>query len=548
MASGEAVAVGGCSIVLADSASIGESASKALMGSLRGKPVIARLLEKCCQGRAVTVVVLDEGNEGLRQFLDTYDLGVRQVFPGAGERGHAVGSLLAGLGAVPSQAADVGIICAHMLCNDLEAAFQAGRDVLVATEPSGWDFPHAYQLSRNEAGLVDRLGAGEHVSVGCYQFTDVAAFKGVVEAAALQGERGVEHVISAYMQQRAVRAVLSDEVFNLATEEGRAHAADYFFNARSFNKITVDRKRGIITKESSKVQKLEDEYEWYIGLPQDLQPLVPRQYSFRKGETPTGPVATLVMELCDYPPLSEQFISGEVPLDTWKAIIHKLFEVHQKLERHAGSLGPDDIQMLYLHKTLHRVEELLRSAPYWKRLWSYPEIILNGVAYKNIRYFENQISAAVDSLIQDAPITIVHGDYCFSNILFDTATFQCTLIDPRGSVREQERTIYGDPRYDIAKLRHSAVGGYDYAVHGLFNLRDVGNVFELTDNYPSFQEELTACFDEVTAEFGYDVRQIQLLEALIFLTIIPLHRDNIERQKLFYLKAVKKINELFEEK
>ena len=110
-----------------------------------------------------------------------------------------------------------------------------------------------------------------------------------------------------------------------------------------------------------------------------------------------------------------------------------------------------------------------------------------------------------------------------------------------------DQTIYGDPRYDIAKLRHSVVGGYDYAVHGLFELVEKGNEFTVANNYPDFQEKMTDYFDEMTEQFGYDTTQIKLIEALLFTSMIPLHKDSMERQKLFYLKAVKKLNELFEE-
>ena len=539
----------GYALILADRASIGSEAALALTESLRGKPVIARLLEKCCDRRKVTIV-LDSDNAHLRHFLNKYAVGVRQVF--AADNGGALQSLLAGLSALQQGGGGAAmVLCAHVLCNEIDPSVHLKEDALIARVAEGWrvkGYAHAYLVEQGAAGGSLQIGSGSYVSVGCYQFADVALLRQLLEQAAQVGECTVERAIDAYRRRRGLRCVVADEVFDLASDEGRTRAADYFFNARSFNKITVNREAGVIIKESTKTQKLEDEYEWYINLPGELQSWVPKQYSFVRNDADGQETATLTMELCDYPPLSELFISGKLPCGTWKRILRRLFEVHRMLEAHSGQLGADDIQMLYLHKTLHRIVELLKSDRYWKRLWTHPKLILNGVAYKNIRHFEAPISAAIDELIASAPITIVHGDYCFSNILFDVDSLCCKLIDPRGSVRDKERTIYGDPRYDIAKLRHSAVGGYDYAVHGLFNLQDEGNEFVLTDNYPAFQEELTDTFDSLTEEFGFNVRHIQLIEALIFLAIIPLHRDSIDRQKLFYLKAVKKINELFEGK
>ena len=171
-------------------------------------------------------------------------------------------------------------------------------------------------------------------------------------------------------------------------------------------------------------------------------------------------------------------------------------------------------------------------------------ILVNGKTYKNIRIFKKELNQLIEKLIQTVHPTVMHGDYCFSNILFDTNSFLCKLIDPRGRLHEQ--TVYGDPRYDIAKLRHSVVGGYDYAVHGLFHLTEKENNFTVSNDYPPFQHKLMTYFDKLTVQFGYKLEEIKLIEALLFTSMIPLHKDSMKRQKLFYLKAVHKINELFE--
>ena len=51
-------------------------------------------------------------------------------------------------------------------------------------------------------------------------------------------------------------------------------------------------------------------------------------------------------------------------------------------------------------------------------------------------------------------------------------------------------------------------------------------------------------FDELVVEYGYDRKNIKLIEALLFLTMIPLHSDDIKRQQAFYLTAIKKLNEV----
>ena len=117
------------------------------------------------------------------------------------------------------------------------------------------------------------------------------------------------------------------------------------------------------------------------------------------------------------------------------------------------------------------------------------------------------------------------------------------LIDPRGRFKTQ--TIYGDPRYDIAKLRHSIVGLYDFIVAGLYRLNECNdNKYEIQVSTPILTERLEPFFDELVVEYGYDRKDIKLIEALLFLTMIPLHSDDVKRQQAFYLTAIKKLNEV----
>ena len=170
-------------------------------------------------------------------------------------------------------------------------------------------------------------------------------------------------------------------------------------------------------------------------------------------------------------------------------------------------------------------------------------ISVNNVHYKNYHLMENLLNNEIAKLVNYNKRTIVHGDYCFSNILFDPMHYIFKLIDPRGRFKTQ--SIYGDPRYDIAKLRHSIVGLYDFIIAGLYKLRLTGkDSYDFQISTPILTEKLEPFFDELVVEYGYDCREIKLIEALLFLTMIPLHNDDILRQKAFYLTSIKKLNEV----
>ena len=74
------------------------------------------------------------------------------------------------------------------------------------------------------------------------------------------------------------------------------------------------------------------------------------------------------------------------------------------------------------------------------------------------------------------------------------------------------------------------------------------NKYIFSRHYHSFQPEINEFFNKVCNQYGYDSIEISFIEAILFLTMIPLHMDSVERQIIFYLKAVHYFNEFFTNK
>ncbi len=116
------------------------------------------------------------------------------------------------------------------------------------------------------------------------------------------------------------------------------------------------------------------------------------------------------------------------------------------------------------------------------------------------------------------------------------------LIDPRGNFGED--TVYGDIRYDVAKFRHNYHGFYDYITLNLFKFKEIkSDIFE----YSYFTNQILppSIFDEVVQSFGdvkLNIDEIELIEGLMFISIIPLHADNKEAQILYYITGLKCLN------
>ena len=118
--------------------------------------------------------------------------------------------------------------------------------------------------------------------------------------------------------------------------------------------------------------------------------------------------------------------------------------------------------------------------------------------------------------------SLIHGDLCFSNILYDLRGGICRLIDPRGSFGQAG--LYGDPRYDLAKLNHSVRWLYDFIVADLFSVTDDGDFdYELAIFHRAYHGDIAAGFaQEIFA--GYAMAEIELITGLLFASMIPLAR------------------------
>ena len=138
-------------------------------------------------------------------------------------------------------------------------------------------------------------------------------------------------------------------------------------------------------------------------------------------------------------------------------------------------------------------------------------------------------------------VALVHGDFCFSNILFDFRTQRIKVLDPRGLDARNQPTIYGDMRYDVAKLYHSAVGSYDYIIAGFFNVARTSNYhIELTlpdDARLRAIRDLFVNMKYVGSSLE-DLRAHQI-SVLLFLSMLPLHADDPRRQFAFLANALR---------
>lgn len=315
--------------------------------------------------------------------------------------------------------------------------------------------------------------------------------------------------------------------------------------SRAFNEVSIDRNHCIVYKKSSNIQKLQTEYNWYQQVPKDLAGFVPQAIRCFSDLI----MAELQIEYCPYSTLSEVFISH--PELDWKKIVSRLIEVLRYFEK--CTKIPDlhevqqDIEIFYSTKLRQRIA-LLHLDSKWDRLLSKSELTINGKSYPNIDL--DFLIKHQEALSKEASLSIVHGDYCLSNILYDLNSGCLKLIDPRGYFESLEKpSIYGDLNYDLAKLLHSIHGYYDFIVSGKYTLIEIDEQFRFQINVPTQYKFLKSwVVSSLSQSLGSDLtKNLLFLEVSLFVSMIPLHYEDPKRQLAFYLNAVLLYNEIIED-
>lgn len=378
----------------------------------------------------------------------------------------------------------------------------------------------------------------KEVLVGYYSFSDTKCLLNCCINSRLLLKKEISTALIAYQKEHKLSTQLISDWYDLGHTSGIIKTKSILFNARDFNSISVDSKMGTLTKTSTKIQKLEDEAYWFNNLPEELKILTPRFINFEKDNK----IAKLTQELYGYPSLQELYVSGIVNIEDWKYILELLFDLHKNFEKYTKNADDEMLNWLYWDKTIERLENLKEQNKFWEKIINSDKETINGKEYRGISSLIPDIKNYASQISHNQKQTIIHGDYCFSNILFDSSNYCFKLIDPRGRMNK-DATIYGDPRYDIAKLRHSVCGLYDFIVQDLFRINETEKGFEYKILSSTDYSSLEKIFDKLTLQNGYSVNEIKFIEGLLFLSMLPLHKDNLNRQKAFYIKSIELLNE-----
>ena len=308
--------------------------------------------------------------------------------------------------------------------------------------------------------------------------------------------------------------------------------------------MQLDEARGVLEKTSQNKNKLLNEIRWYLKLPEPLRYLLPHIYAYSLDEN--SPFVK--MEYYGYRTLHELMLDEELSADRWREIFNRLLFYVNEMRRYRLEGRQKEIQsavkLMYVDKTIQRLNSV-RDHVAFKHFFDQP-IFINGSEHRSINSIIGMLPNLVDEFLlpeTTLEFSIIHGDLCFSNILIEETYNFMRLIDPRGSFGSFD--IYGDPRYDLAKMFHSMEGHYDYIIADKFSSHTYGNRIDyaVDGNCERIWDMFNEVFEPLIAN---QMSAIRLIEATLFLSMLPLHSDAPARQSAMLAIGVELFDSILE--
>ena len=237
---------------------------------------------------------------------------------------------------------------------------------------------------------------------------------------------------------------------------------------------------------------------------------------------------SVLPEIHSTSPLRMELIKGrniyacDLSYEDRKKILVSLVDALKML--HASDQAPTDTYSMkeaYFHKTMERLRSIRDLVPYADREY----ITVNGRKCRNVYFYKRELEKKLEDIRCDH-FSFIHGDCTFSNLMVREDGCP-VLIDPRGYFGFTE--LYGDERYDWAKLYYSIVGNYDRFNLKKFSL-DIGGHSvvngEIIKDLKPGEVRLTIesnGWEDMEKDFfrltGANEYEIKLLHAVIWLSL-----------------------------
>lgn len=485
------------------------------------------------------ILVTFEGSLLLEKYIERYKLDMKicklRTLDGLGQ------SLRAGLVMSASEKVTILFGDTYLSLEDLlKLEIKDSIGISIVNDSERWTIVN---IINNKLEFTDKMELEEEkyfsIVNGSFHFQNVEAL------ISLLNKYDFYDAIEKYSIDNEVCLVNTDSWVDLGNEDNFNFAKKN--SSRYFNTINVNQSKGMLKKTSQNKVKFQHEIEWYLQLPITLKYLTPRIFDYSVENNNQY----ILMEYYSYDTLHEIYLYGNHSINKWSKIFDVLLNNLNEMKKYKYFIDSKDIkdslEIMYYQKTIKRISQLTNN-PDLKIFFENEEININGKIYKNLSYYTSILKRVIErvKLYDLEYFTIIHGDFFFANILYDMRSNFIRLVDPRGDFGGSG--IYGDYRYDLAKLAHSVDGKYDLIIEDKFDVTINDNFIKLEVFSTSNQDRIKGVFYEKLSIEGVDIQQIKLIQSLLFLSMPPLHIESPRRQIAMIAIGIQLFDEVLEEK
>lgn len=330
-----------------------------------------------------------------------------------------------------------------------------------------------------------------------------------------------------YSQTHPFELLLIDEWFDFGLLSAYFNSKSSLTTQRIFNDLALQ--DGYLIKSSKDKAKIRAEFEWFRSLPEALSLFTPRVLEHKEGYK--------IQYLC-LNTLAEIFVFSSLPSLAYKQIFASLKNFLEKLH---SLKSKQSFDFNYKKKTISRLKEFQKQRDFKLNL--------------PLKFNDKMLPSLLDLLdILDEVMPLkqeqcfIHGDFCFSNIFYDFRTQRIICFDPRGRDFSDTQTPFGDENYDLAKLAHSILGLYDFIVFGFADceFKENDTSYGLRFSLPINEniKEIQALF---LASFKLSKSELLALCVHLFLSMLPLHYEDTNKQNALLANALRLFSELLKE-
>lgn len=378
--------------------------------------------------------------------------------------------------------------------------------------------------------VVQRYEDSSLIWCGFFSFSNINY---LLKCLTLEKE-GFVAAVQRYNDKHPLKSIVTKHWFDFGHVNTYFHSRANITTQRAFNTLNIH--NGVVLKKGTPHNKIRAEAYWYCNIPSSLRKYIPVLIDHGTNQEDE---AFYILEYLPCMPLNELYVHGKNLEFEWIRIFKYLKEYFctttsiQMSDSEKVTVDAE-IEQLYVEKSRQRFYDYLDSI----KKDHHERIIYN---HQELPPLDSIIEDCISKTLKKQVLYgVYHGDLCFSNILFDSRASRIKVIDPRGMGYDEQLNIYGDVKYDLAKLTHSVVGLYDFIISGYYRIEEQPNhsmeiVFDIDERIENVQDYFIKNF-RINNVSVFDVMP---LVVLLFMSMLPLHCERPDRQKAMFYNALR---------